>query len=172
MSVHATVEPAGCVRLGGGAGGGFRGAFVLANLPMVPLGFAAIRASSHLLRVPRNVLLPTITLVCIIGAYAINNSLFDVGVMLVMGLLGFFLEAGGFPVAPVVLGLVLGPLVEQNFMISLIKSEGHLLQFVSRPLSGALALLTLAVWSLPLASVLRRAQGHKSRLRSRPADSP
>ena len=56
--------------------------FIVANLLMVPFGFAAIRASSHLVRVPRNVLMPAILMMCIVGAYAINNDLFDVGLML------------------------------------------------------------------------------------------
>jgi putative tricarboxylic transport membrane protein len=138
-------------------------AFILANVLMVPFGFAAIRASSHLLRVPRNVLLPAIAMVCVVGSYAINNSLFDVGVMLVMGVAGLLLEALGFPVAPVVLGMVLGPLVEQNFMISLIKSEGAWVQFVARPVSLALAVLTALVWALPAAGFVR---GLAARLRA------
>jgi putative tricarboxylic transport membrane protein len=93
--------------------------------------------------------------------YAINNSLFDVGLMLVMGILGFILEAMGFPVAPIVLGLVLGPLLEQNFMISLIKSESHLALFFSRPVSAVLGALTVAVWLLPVASVVWRLLRHR-----------
>ncbi len=140
-------------------------AFLLANVLMVPFGFAAIRASSHLLRVPRNVLLPAIAMVCVVGSYAINNNLFDVGVMVVMGVVGLLLEALGFPVAPVVLGMVLGPLLEQNFMISLIKSEGVWAQFVARPVSLALALLTAVVWALPAVGFVR---GLVERLRPTP----
>ena len=130
--------------------------FIVANLLMVPFGFAAIRASSYLVRVPRNVLMPAILVMCIVGAYAINNDLFDVGLMLAMGLLGFVMEANGFPVAPIVLGLVLGPLLEQSFMISLIKSDGDLMLFYSRPVSAVLGVVTLFVWALPLAPLLRR----------------
>jgi TctA family transporter len=130
--------------------------FILANLLMVPFGFAAIRASSHLLRVPRNVLMPIILLMCIIGAYAINNDVFDVGLMLIMGLLGVLLEANGFPVAPIVLALVLGPLLEQSFMISLIKSEGDLTLFFSRPVATILGTLTLVVWVLPLVPLAKK----------------
>jgi len=128
---------------------------------MVPLGFLAIRASSQMVRLPRNVLVPAILMMCVVGAYAINNSLFDVGLMLVMGILGFILEAMGFPVAPIVLGLVLGPLLEQNFMISLIKSEGNLALFFSRPVSAVLGALTVAVWLLPVASVVWRLLRHR-----------
>ncbi|MCX7839635.1 MAG: tripartite tricarboxylate transporter permease [Anaerolineae bacterium] len=130
--------------------------FIIANLLMIPFGFLAIRASSYLLRVPRNVLMPAILMMCIVGAYAINNDLFDVGLMLLMGVLGFVLEANGFPVAPIILGLVLGPLLEQNFMISLIKSEGNLALFFSRPVSMILGTLTLIVWVSPLLPKLRQ----------------
>jgi TctA family transporter len=101
-------------------------------------------------------LLPGILIFCIVGAYAINNSFFDVGVMLVMGVVGYLFEANGFPVAPVVLGLVLGPIVEQNFMVSMIKTNWDVTQFVSRPVSALLAALTLATWVLPLLPALLR----------------
>ncbi len=133
--------------------------FIVANLLMVPFGYLAVWVSSHLLRVPRNMLMPAILLMCIVGAYAINNDLFDVGLMLVMGLLGFILEANDFPVAPIVLGLVLGPILEQNFMISLIKTQGDLTLFFSRPVSIVLGIMTIVVWLLPIVSLVRRRIG-------------
>ncbi|RMF83443.1 MAG: C4-dicarboxylate ABC transporter permease [Nitrospinota bacterium] len=130
--------------------------FILANLLMIPMGYLAIRASSHVLRVPRNILMPAILLMCIVGAYAINNSAFDIGLMLVMGILGFLLESYGFPVAPIVLGLVLGPILEQNFMISLIKSQWGLSPFFLRPVSAILGGITLLVWILPLLPLCKK----------------
>jgi putative tricarboxylic transport membrane protein len=125
-------------------------AFVVANLLMVPFGFLAIKASGFLLRVPRNVLMPAILVFCVVGSFAINNSLFDVSLMLAMGILGYFLEANGFLVAPVVLGMVLGPIVEQNFMVSMIKTNWDPLPFVSRPTAAILAALTILTWLVPL----------------------
>lgn len=130
--------------------------FILANLLLVPLGYLAIRASGHILRVPRTVLMPAILAFCVVGAYAINNSLFDVGTMLVMGVLGYVLERNGFPVAPVVLGLVLGPIVEQNFMTSAIKTHWDLTAFFGRPIGNVLAALTIFLWLLPGLAVARR----------------
>ncbi len=124
-------------------------AFILANLLMIPVGYLAIKASTQILRVPRGILLPAIVLFCIVGAYAINNSLFDVGLMLVMGVVGFLLERAGVPVAPVVLGLVLGPILEKNFMISMIKSNWDLSLFFSRPIAAALGILTVLCWVWP-----------------------
>ena len=130
--------------------------FVLANLLMVPFGWLAIRASSTVMRVPRNVLIPIILLMCIVGSYAINNNPFDVGLMLVMGVLGFLLERHGFPVAPIVLGLVLGPMVESSFMTSVIISQWDLTAFFARPVSALLGVLTIGVWLLPLLRFLKQ----------------
>ena len=125
-------------------------AFILANLLMLPFGWLAIKCSSQMLRVPRNTLMPGILMFCIVGSFAINNTVFDVGIMLVMGIVGYFLEANGFPVAPVVLGLVLGPLVEKNFMMSVIKTDWNLAQFFTRPGSAVLCIITILIWFFPL----------------------
>jgi TctA family transporter len=138
-------------------------AFILANLLMVPFGWLAIKCSSQMLRVPRNILMPGILLFCIVGSFAINNTVFDVGIMLVMGVVGYFLEANGFPVAPVVLGLVLGPIVEKNFMMSVIKTDWNLAQFFTRPGSATLCILTILIWFFPLyMAILERARKTKN----------
>jgi TctA family transporter len=124
--------------------------FILANLLMIPFGYLAIRASTTVLKVRRNVLLPAILFFCIVGSFAINNTLFDVGMMLAMGILGYLFEANGIPVAPIVLGIVLGPIVEQNFMVSMIKSEWDLTQFFTRPTAAILGLVTIVTWFVPL----------------------
>lgn len=100
---------------------------------------------------------------CIVGSYAINNSVFDIGTMLLMGVVGYFMEANGYPVAPIVLGLVLGPILEQNFMISMIKSEWDLTLFFIRPISAILGGLTIIVWFFPvLATFLEKAKKRNS----------
>jgi TctA family transporter len=124
--------------------------FILANLLMIPFGYLAIKCSSQMLRVPRNILMPGILMFCIVGSFAINNTVFDVGIMLVMGVIGYFLEANGFPVAPVVLGLVLGPLVEKNFMMSMIKTDWDVTQFFTRVGSTILCMITILIWFFPL----------------------
>ena len=124
--------------------------FILANLLMIPFGYLAIKASSQMLRVPRNILMPGILMFSVVGSFAINNSIFDVGMMLVMGVIGYFLEANGFPVAPVVLGIVLGPIVEKNFMMSMIKTDWDVFQFFTRPVSAVLCIITIFVWFYPL----------------------
>jgi TctA family transporter len=124
--------------------------FIIANLIMIPLGWWCIKASKQILKVPRTVLMPIIMLFCVVGSFAINNTAFDVTVMLIAGICAYVLEDNGFPVAPAILGVVLGGMLEENFITSMIKSDGNLLAFFDRPVAAALAGLTVAVWFLPL----------------------
>jgi putative tricarboxylic transport membrane protein len=128
--------------------------FIIANIIMIPLGWMCIKASKKILKVPRNVLMPVILLFCIVGAFAINNTPFDIGVMLAAGVIAYILEENGFPVAPAILGVVLGGMLEENFITSMIKSDGQLVAFFTRPLAATLGVLTLAAWFLP--PVVRR----------------
>lgn len=131
--------------------------FIIANLLMVPLGFLTIKVAKRILKVPRNILMPMILLFCVVGSYAINNSVFDVGVMLAFGLFAYLMEENGYPVAPAILGVVLGGMLEENFITSMIKSDGNLLAFFSRPIAATLGIMTIAVWLLPLVlRVLRK----------------
>ena len=125
--------------------------FFLANLLMLPLGVLAIKSYKQVLKMPRAVLMPVILVFCTVGAFAINNTPFDIGVMLGFGVLAFFMEASGFPVAPVILGAVLGHMLEENFTTSMIKAEGDWGAFFSRPIAGTLGVLTILVWLSPLA---------------------
>ncbi|MEX0758359.1 MAG: tripartite tricarboxylate transporter permease [Tistlia sp.] len=124
--------------------------FFVANLLIVPLGWAAVKAAKHVVRVPRSLLMPLILGFCIVGAFAITNSLLGVQVMLALGLLGYLMEENGLPVAPAILGIVLGGVLEQNFMTSMLKAQGDLLAFFDRPVAAALGTVTLLVWASPL----------------------
>jgi len=128
--------------------------FIVANLIMIPLGWMCIKAAKKILKVPRNILMPVILLFCIVGAFAINNTPFDIGVMLVAGVVAYVMEQNGFPVAPAILGVVLGGMLEENFITSMIKADGNMLAFFTRPLAATLGVLTLAAWFLP--PVIRR----------------
>jgi len=130
--------------------------FFIANLALLPLGFVAIRLSRQILRVPRRVLMPIILMFCIVGSFAINNTVFGVSVMLVMGVMAYVMEENGFPVAPTILGIVLGPMLEDNFMSSMIKSDGDLSGFFSRPIAAVLGACVIMVWFVPLVLSLRK----------------
>jgi len=124
--------------------------FIIANLIMIPLGWWCIKVSKQILKVPRTILMPVIMLFCVVGSFAINNTAFDVTIMLVAGLVAYVIEDNGFPIAPAILGVVLGGMLEENFITSMIKSDGNLVAFVERPVAATLGGLTLAVWFLPL----------------------
>lgn len=124
--------------------------FLLANLLLIPMGWFVIRVSRHLLRVPPAYFLPVVLACCIVGSFAINNTTFGVGIMLVFGLIGWFFEENGIPVAPAILGIVLGNMLEFNFVTSMLKSQGDLLVFVQRPVAAVLALVVLIVWAIPI----------------------
>jgi TctA family transporter len=130
--------------------------FILANLLMLPLGVAAIKCAKQMLRVPREVLMPVILLFCIVGSFAINNSAFGVLLMLVFGIVAWLMEENGFPVAPAILGIVLGAMLEENFISSMIKADGRFPAFFERPIAGTLGVITILVWLTPLALRLWR----------------
>lgn len=124
--------------------------FFLANLLMIPFGWAAIKAARRILFVPRNLLMPIILLFCIVGAFAINNTVFAVAVILVFGVVAYFMEENGYPVAPAILGVILGAMLEETFITSMIKADGRLLGFFERPIAAGLGVLTalIVAWSL------------------------
>lgn len=122
-------------------GKGIALAWVLLN------GLVGARLYAKLLTIPRYVLLPMIMLLCMVGAYSISNSLFDVLMVNVFGVFGYGLQKLGIPPAPIVLGLVLGPIFETNLRRSLLLGRGSLLPYVTRPFSliilGIILLLIL-----------------------------
>jgi TctA family transporter len=108
------------------------------------------------LRVPRNLLMPIILLFCVVGSFAINNTVFGVLLILVFGLAAFLLEENGFPTAPAILGVVLGGMLEENLVTSMIKSDGDPFVFFTRPIAGGLALATFVILAWPLFARLWR----------------
>ncbi|MDB6177260.1 tripartite tricarboxylate transporter permease [Paracoccus sp. Z330] len=135
--------------------------FVLANVLMLPIGWLAIHAAGLLLSAPTRILMPIILLFCIVGSFSINNSLMGVGIMLAFGIAGYIMEENDIPLAPAILGLVLGPMIEKHFVTSMIKADGNLLAFFERPIAAALGILTVATFAYPLlrSTAARRVKG-------------
>ncbi|MCJ7704286.1 MAG: tripartite tricarboxylate transporter permease [Desulfobacterales bacterium] len=116
---------------------------LILNLPLVPL-FA------NILRVPKKILLPLIILFCITGMYTVNNSVFDIGIMLLFGALGFLMRKWAYEGAPLLLALVLGPRLEVAFRQSLMISHGDFGFFINRPISMVFLLATVLFLIIPL----------------------
>jgi putative tricarboxylic transport membrane protein len=115
------------------------------NLPLVPL-FAQV------LRAPAYVLFPVILGVSMVGVYAASNSLFDVGLLAVFGLLGYLMRKLDYPNAPLILGLVLGGAMERALRQSLMMSDGSLTILVARPISAVMLSLALLILLIPVFS--------------------
>ncbi len=133
--------------------------FVISNIIMIPLGIMMIRGSSIILRAPRSAIMPVILLCCAVGSFAIGNNLFGVLVVAVFGMVGYVMERNGYPVAAMVLGIVMGTMFEQSFVTSLIKSDGSLMPFFERPVSAVLAAITICCLAWPIAAMLYRRAG-------------
>src|SRR5947209_17426320 len=109
--------------------------FIIANILMIPLGIVMIRLAAYVLRAPRASVMPVIMLCCAVGSFAIRNNMFGVVTVATFGGVGCVMEANGYPVAAMVLGIVMGTMVEQDFVTSLIQSDGSILPFFERPRS-------------------------------------
>ncbi len=119
---------------------------LLVNVLIIFLSVPFIKMFSQIVKIPYMVIGPLIIVFCVIGTYAVRNSMFDVWIMLGFGLLGYFFDKAKFPLAPVILGVVLGPLAEENFRRALLMGNNDFSIFFTRPIS--LTLVSLAVISL------------------------
>ncbi|HAU9265807.1 TPA: tripartite tricarboxylate transporter permease [Escherichia coli] len=120
---------------------------------LLVLGLLSLKVIGNVVKIPGNILTPMILALCVVGTYALNNSLFDVGIMLIAGVVGYFMQKGGYPASPVVLALIMGPMAESNFRRALSLSGGSLDFLYTRPIT--LALLTLAAFTL-LTPIIRK----------------
>jgi putative tricarboxylic transport membrane protein len=129
---------------------GFVASMYVGNLVLLALNLPLVSLFVTVLRIPYVYLYPLIIMFCIVGVYEVNHSIVDVWIMLIMGVVGYGLKKFGFDPAPLVLGLVIAPLLEQSLRQSLIMSNGDYFIFLQRPI--ALGLLAICVVLLALAA--------------------
>ena len=129
---------------------------MVCNLGNLLIGSLSVRAARNVLRIPQKVLYPTILLLCFVGTYAIDNSLFDVQAMFFFGILGYVMRKFDYPLAPLLIAFVLGPMLENALRQALIMSEGDIGIFISRPISLGFLLLTVLTVSLIAFRIWRR----------------
>ena len=131
-----------------------KGIFFIAavtQLLLLPAGWLGLRLFGLVLRLPRRFVLSGVVVFSVVGAYALNNSMFDVYTMLAFGVIGFGLELVGIPLAPMILGLILGELVERKLRTGLISSGGDLSAMFQGPICLVLvALLVAMLFGAPL----------------------
>ncbi len=111
---------------------------LLATLGIFIYGLTLTSLLVKVLRVPTTIIVPMLMVLCTIGSFALASRLFDIWVMVGFGVVGFILRKYGYPIAPLVLGIVLGDLLEKNFRRGLVLSDGDLLPFFTRPISAVL----------------------------------
>mgnify|MGYP005829072903 CR=1 FL=1 len=122
----------------------------LSNFVFLGIGLLGARVVSKVMDTPMGILMPIILILCVVGTYSIRNSYFDLGVLILFGVIGFLFNKLAIPAAPLVLGFILGPLVETNLRRSLVLSEGDFLVFFTRPISGVFLVLTVLIFVAPL----------------------
>lgn len=133
---------------------------LIAAVVLLILGLFLAQHMGKIITIPKKILMPIILILCIVGSFAIRNSVFDIGVALVFGLLGYILTLLDYPTVPVLLGLILGPIAESNFRRAMLISRGDIRIFVSSPY--CYALIILAILSLLFGYRLTRSLNRKA----------
>ena len=126
------------------------GAVLIANLFMLVLMYLGLHPIARILKTPKYLLLPIIMIFCSVGAYSVNNRIFDIGVMLVLGVFGFYIEKLGFSLTPIVMGFILGPIVELNLRRGLMASKNSILPLFESPVAMVFLLIGLASMGIPI----------------------
>ena len=129
--------------------------FFIANLMLLPLAAFVVNIIKRVIFIDKAILYPIIIVFSMVGSFAINNSLSSIVVMLGMGVLGYFLQRGNYPISPIILGMILGPMLEKNLLSSMIKANGNLIEFAERPVSMVLAGFFVLVVVLQIRSIIR-----------------
>lgn len=130
----------------------------LANAVMLILGLSGIKLFTKVLAIPKTVLTPMIMILCIVGSFAINMNLFDVGIMVGFGIMGYFFHKLEIPTSPAVLALILGPLAESHFRRALLMSGGAATTFVATPIAIFFFFMSVITLFWPMISRKRQAK--------------
>ena len=123
-----------------------KGIFTIALISqffLIPIGLLGIKAYGRILSLPRNIIMVFVLIFSVVGSYAIRNSIFDIYIMLFFGVVGYMFENLNIPLAPMVLGIILGPMIEDNLRVGLIKTGGNYLPFLTNPISAVLVILII-----------------------------
>jgi putative tricarboxylic transport membrane protein len=131
----------------------------VANLFALLLNVAFIPLFIWVLKLPFTILAPVIFVLCVVGGYAPTQDMHDVWLMLIFGVSGYLMRKLDYPMAPMVLAIVLGPLAESSLRQALMLSEGSLLVFIQRPISGPIIGVAMLLFLLPVFKAVKRRLG-------------
>lgn len=119
---------------------------IVANIFMLVFGLSLSKLFAYVVAVPKNILMPIIVVLCVIGSYAIQGNMFHVVAMVALGILGWIMRQYDFSVGAMVLGIILGPIIDQNLRRSLVLSDGNIMGFIlNRPISMVLSILIIGL---------------------------
>jgi putative tricarboxylic transport membrane protein len=135
---------------------GLIGSLYVANFFTLLINLAFIPIFVRVLTMPFTILAPIIFVLCIVGGYAPTQTMHDVWLMLLFGVVGYLLRKLNYPVAPAVLAIVLGPLAERSLRQSLLSSQGDMMVFIERPISAICIAIAVALMLYPVVSKLRK----------------
>lgn len=137
---------------------GVVGSMYVGNIMLLVLNIPMIRIWVKILEIPYAILFTLILLFCLVGSYSLNNSTFDIFVMIIFGIIGYFMKKSDYEAAPLVLAFVLGPMFEENFRQSLLISKGNPFIFFYRPICAILLLTSLLLLISPIVSSIFRSR--------------
>ncbi|WP_424236832.1 tripartite tricarboxylate transporter permease [Bhargavaea ginsengi] len=137
-------------------------ALLVANVFMILFLFLGMRGFVKMLSIPQNILMPVILGLCVVGAYGENGRVFDVGALFFFGLLGYLMVKYGFPLTPLVLGFILGPLLETNLRRGLMLSQGDFMPFLTSPIAAAFLIFTVVSIGLKVYSNWKKKQNART----------
>lgn len=146
-------------------------ALSISNILMLIMGLLAVRPLSKVLLIPMNVLMPAVICLCVIGGFAVNNSTFDLLIVAVFGILGYFMNKVHIPTAPLLLSMILAPIAETNFRRALVTYNNDYSIFFTRPISACILLVTLGVVVRTVVTEIRERKHHAEMMKAKNASA-
>lgn len=142
---------------------GIFAALIIANVVMLIMEFFGMRMFVRLLSIPKHILLPVIIALCVVGSFGLNNRVFDVWSLVFFGLLGYVLEKFDYPLTPIILGFILGPIAETNLRRGLMYTNGNFLPFLTKPIAATFLIIALISAVMSVRNNMKKAKEEKEK---------
>jgi len=140
---------------------GIFAAFILANIMMLVVEYFGLPIFSKVLSVRTEILIPIVIAACFIGSFSANNRIFDIAVMVIFGLIGYVMKKFQYPLAPMVVGFILAPMLEENLRRSLMRTAGSFIPILTSPIADAFFILTIVMVVLSVRSEIKKGKAAK-----------
>ena len=141
---------------------GIFAALIVANIMMLIVEFVGIRAFIRILSVPKNLLLPIVCVFCVVGAFGTNNRVFVVAAMVVFGVIGYGMKKLNYPQPPLILGFILGPILETNLRRGLMRSQGSFIPFLTSPICCVFLIIAIFTLAMTIRKEVLRMKAQKA----------